>query len=131
MPRSAVIRLAGTRARSPAVSMPRRCWAIDNANGDRPAAMSGVAGTALAAASARLARADSAGSAASSRLLRFVAVGGGGRERRDRVQFAEDVGPGQGHVAQRPEPLGGVTVQGDGEELHEAVAGDRVEEILG
>ena len=37
----------------------------------------------------------------------------------------------QRHVVQRPEPPGGVTVQGDREELHEAVAGDRVEEVLG
>ena len=132
MPRSAVIRLAGTRARSPAVSMPRRCCAIDNANRDRPAAASGVAGDALAAASARLARAYLGRVGwPRRRLCRFVAVGGGGGERRDRVQFAEDVGPGAGHVAQRPEPLGGVTVQRDREELHQAVAGHRVEEVLG
>ena len=109
--------------------MPRRCWAIDRAYGDRPAAARGVAGAALAAASARLARADSTGLVASASVV--VAVGGRGGERRDRVEVAEDVGPGPGHVVQRPEPLRGVAMERGLEELDQAVAGHGIEEILG
>ena len=132
MPRSAVMRRAGTRARSPAVSMPRRCCAIDSAYGDRPAAASGVAGGCLG----RRLRALGAGGLGRVgglvvlfRLRRrwWTAVVSGGTVSRSRKMSV------QARVisCSVPNRLAGVAVQRDREELHQAVAGHRVEEVLG
>ena len=112
MPRSTVMRRAGTRASSPAVETPSLPSAVDKAYGDKPAAASGVLAVALRTASSRLACAAACRAARVSRrslaslpLPRrgssVLDVVSGGIVSRSRKMSR----PGAGHLAQRAEPL--------------------------